>query len=449
MFVRFVVANFLSYRDETEFNLIAEKLKQHANHVKKIGKTGLLRTSALYGANGAGKSNLIKAISFFQDIIKDGKLKKSVDNFKFKLDNSASDKPIHLEMEITVSRKYYSYGMRISGKTILEEWLYESGVDDGKMLFERTTGLDGKVDIKVAPKFEKNSKERLLIQLMKENLVKEDELFMGKADYLNFDELTKVKNWITNNLIFIFPTTEFGGLAKSLFFETPRKILNETLCTLDTGVKGLKLNRVEFEKYEKKDRKLIEKEIESQLTDEKFIVIESDRGSKIAAKENGETVIYEAVTFHTDNKGGEVLFELENESDGTRRLLDLIPMIDFLKRDDITFIVDEMDRSLHPSLQYEFISKISNENELAGQLVFSTHESNLLDMDIFRQDEIWFAEKDKQTGSTKLYSLNEFKPRYDLDIRKGYLVGRFGAIPFLADLKELNWSTNGIQEPGV
>ncbi|MBI2417841.1 MAG: ATP-binding protein [Ignavibacteriales bacterium] len=449
MLVRFVVANFLSYRDETEFNMIAEKLKQHANHVKKIGKTGLLRTSVLYGANGSGKSNLIKAISIFQEIVKDGKLKKTVENFKFKLDNTFIDKPIHLEMEITVSQKFYSYGLKISGKTILEEWLYESGGEAGKMLFERTAGSDGKVDIKVAPKFEKNSKERLLIQLMQENLVKEDELFIGKADYLNIEQLTEVRNWIMKKMVVIFPTTVYKDIAASLLFESSNKIFSETLCSLDTGIKGLKLKRIEYEQFEKKDQEFFEKELASQLTDDKIVILESYRGSKFASKENGQPVIYEVVTAHEDKNGNEVLFDLKDESDGTRRLLDLIPMINLLKKEDITFIVDEMDRSLHPSLQYEFISKISKEKDLAGQLIFSTHESNLLDMDIFRQDEIWFAEKDKQTGSTKLYSLNEFKPRYDLDIRKGYLMGRFGAIPFLADLKELNWSTNGIQETGL
>ncbi len=84
---------------------------------------------------------------------------------------------------------------------------------------------------------------------------------------------------------------------------------------------------------------------------------------------------------------------------------------------------------------------MSNENT-KGQLIFTTHESNLLDLDIFRQDEIWFSEKNNKTGSTQLYSLSDFKPRYDLDIRKGYLKGRFGAIPFLAHLEDLKWENH-------
>ena len=127
------------------------------------------------------------------------------------------------------------------------------------------------------------------------------------------------------------------------------------------------------------------------------------------------------------------------ESDGTQRLLDFIPAIVSILHNDSTYIIDEIDQSLHPALIRALIQKIMNDDTTQGQIVFSTHESNLIDLEIFRQDEIWFAEKDKAAGSTQLYSLSDYKPRYDLDIRKGYLQGRFGAIPFLDDLKNLNW----------
>jgi len=128
---------------------------------------------------------------------------------------------------------------------------------------------------------------------------------------------------------------------------------------------------------------------------------------------------------------------LQEESDGTQRLLDLIPVFYAILNSDITFIIDEIDQSLHPSLLYTLVKKIMDNDATKGQLVFTTHEANLLDLNIFRQDEIWFAEKNK-SGATQLYSLSDYKPRYDLNIRKGYLKGRFGAIPFLGDLKKQN-----------
>jgi AAA15 family ATPase/GTPase len=111
-------------------------------------------------------------------------------------------------------------------------------------------------------------------------------------------------------------------------------------------------------------------------------------------------------------------------------------------------VIDEIDQSIHPSLLKSLIRKIMNEERMNGQLIFTTHESNLLDLDIFRQDEIWFAEK-KSTGETSLYSMSDFKPRYDLDVRKGYLNGRFSAIPFLGNLMDLKWEQYAEEEQGV
>jgi hypothetical protein len=114
-------------------------------------------------------------------------------------------------------------------------------------------------------------------------------------------------------------------------------------------------------------------------------------------------------------------------------------MVQNVKSKDYTYVIDEIDRSLHPTLVRALVSKIVTDKNMKGQLIFTTHDAGLLDGKIFRNDEIWFAEKDRETQNTHLYTLDEFKPRADLDIEKGYLNGRFGAIPFLAKLNELNW----------
>jgi AAA15 family ATPase/GTPase len=102
------------------------------------------------------------------------------------------------------------------------------------------------------------------------------------------------------------------------------------------------------------------------------------------------------------------------------------------------YVIDEIERSIHPMLIFEIIRKFSADKETTGQLIFTTHESNLLNQNIFRQDEIWFTEKDPN-GSTDLYSLSDFKEHSTIDIRKGYLTGRYGSIPFLSNLQDLNW----------
>ena len=132
-------------------------------------------------------------------------------------------------------------------------------------------------------------------------------------------------------------------------------------------------------------------------------------------------------------------FELKEESDGTQRIFDFVPMVQNVKSEACTYVIDELDRSLHPTLVRALVSRIVTDKHMKGQLIFTTHDAGLLDGKVFRNDEIWFAEKDRDTQSTHLYTLDEFKPRADLDLEKGYLNGRFGAIPFLARFNELNW----------
>ena len=132
-------------------------------------------------------------------------------------------------------------------------------------------------------------------------------------------------------------------------------------------------------------------------------------------------------------------FELKEESDGTQRIFDFLPVVQEVNSTTSTYIIDELDRSLHPSLVRALVKRIVTDKNMRGQLIFTTHDAGLLDGDIFRNDEIWFAEKDRETQDTHLYTLDEFKPRTDLNLEKGYLNGRFGAIPFLAKLNELDW----------
>jgi uncharacterized protein len=142
-------------------------------------------------------------------------------------------------------------------------------------------------------------------------------------------------------------------------------------------------------------------------------------------------------SMHTQDQGREVSLELKDESDGTRRLLDLIPALHYLRSNSAIYFIDEIDRSLHPILVLRFLDFFLRSCKGAHrQIIVTTHESNLLDLDLFRRDEIWFAEKDL-SAETHLYSLSEFKVRKDLEIRKHYLQGRFGAIPFLGNLEHL------------
>ena len=155
--------------------------------------------------------------------------------------------------------------------------------------------------------------------------------------------------------------------------------------------------------------------------------------------ENDKIIAAKLVFEHKNNSGNSISFAYAEESDGTKRLLDYLPAFLSVILLKGVYVIDEIERSIHPLLIKELLTKFSLDEKTKGQLIFTTHESNLLDQDILRQDEIWFAEKNK-TGSTELYPLSDFKEHHTIDIRKGYLNGRYGAIPFLGNLKDLNWN---------
>lgn len=444
MLIRFVVSNFLSFNEEREFNMLAGSFKTHKHHVYNLGKVDVLKAAAIYGANGAGKSSLIKAIEFLQDSVNNGAIFRSVNDKKFKLDKNNELKPISFEIEFTVDKKIYAYGVSFNNITVIEEWLYESGINiEDKKIFERKTLKSGKQSIKMSDKYQKTQKQKLLIELMEDNLLKSNELFLGKTDELKIKEITSARNVIEKEIVIIHPGSKFQSLVPALTSSSRFKTFaNEMLETFDTGVSELDIETMDIDKYFGEDDEKTKKEIIQEIKDGHSVLLNTETGGVLATKEKGKYVVKKVIAKHLNNEGKKISFDLTEESDGTQRLLDFIPAFDGILNDEICFIIDEIDQSLHPTLLKSIIQKVMNNDNTKGQLIFTTHESNLLDLDIFRQDEIWFAEKNKSTGSTQLYSLSDFKPRYDLDIRKGYLKGRFGAIPFLAHLEDLKWENH-------
>ncbi|HUW93665.1 MAG TPA: ATP-binding protein [Bacteroidales bacterium] len=445
MLVRFVVSNFLSFGEEKEFSMLSGSFKTHKHHVYTSGKVDVLKAAAIYGANGAGKSNLIKAINFLKEMVMRGGIDRSVDDKKFKLNSTNFDKPISFEIEFTIEKKIYSYGVSVNHSEIIEEWLYESGVTvDDKLIFERKLTKTGKTSIKMAQKYVRTKKEELLIELIEENLLQKNKLLLGLTEYLKIDEIVSVRNWFFEKLIVIFPDKKLSGIL-ALLLTSPRlkQFFNKLLVSFDTGITEVESAEMDYDKFfNEANEKTNKKEVEELVRINKML-INDELSAVILMGKDGKLIVKNTISLHKNNVGDNVQFKLSEESDGTKRLLDLIPAFDNMLQRDFTYVIDEIDRSLHPSLVCMMVNKIMNDESTKGQLVFTTHESNLLDLDIFRQDEIWFVEKDNKTGSTQIYSLSEFKPRYDLDIRKGYLKGRFGAIPFLANLEDLNWEKYG------
>jgi len=443
MLIRFITSNFLSFNEEKEFNMLAGSFRTHKHHVYKAGKLNVLKGAAIYGANGAGKSNLVKAIDYLKQMVVNGGLEKSVNSQKFKLDKTKADAPTEFEIEFFYKRKIYAYGVSVNGNVVEKEWLYISGIDkEDKLIFERKTLKSGKSKIKFGKSYIKTKKDELLIELMGDNLLLEHELLLGKYENLKISDIDNVVEWVNKWLIIIYPKSRANVLVYGMTkVDDFANFVNDVLKTFDTGIKKLEVKDIDFDVYFAEEEQVKKRELLEDIKDGNSILSSNKYETVVVTKENNKNIVKKAIAIHNDFDNNNIDFDLSEESDGTRRLLDFIPAFDGILNANITYVIDEIDQSIHPELLQTLVKKIMDEPNTKGQLIFTTHESNLLDLNIFRQDEVWFAEKDKG-GATNLYSLSEFKPRYDLDIRKGYLKGRFGAIPFTGDLKQLNWQTH-------
>lgn len=431
MLIRFRVRNFLSFKEEIELSMVAGKVQQHPEQtVRHPGRQGvdLLRAALIYGANASGKSNLVKAIDFARHMIVDGvRAKASIPRKPFKLDLASSADPSRFEFEIQYKGKIFVYGFLLDSKRIHEEWLYEIRAASEKTLFHRSTSSDEINKVEFGIKVSK--KEANLLDLVAMG-TPPNRLFLQESIERNIKHFADVYEWFDDVLVIIYPSS-FHSLApissgnENKFGDS----LVEYLERFSTGVCGYSLQPVADPSSEL-PQKLLDNIEQSLENDAGSAVLNPDGQRYFVKKEAEHLKVYKLLLRHRDKScGSDVLFDMDEESDGTLRLLDLIPMLYPTKGRNAVVIIDELDRSLHPNLSYEFISTFL-QADAQKQIIVTTHEANLLDLDLVRRDEVWFVEKDTN-GASAVYSLEEFSPRYDKDIRKGYMLGRFGAIPLI------------------
>ncbi|MBP6827079.1 MAG: ATP-binding protein [Saprospiraceae bacterium] len=445
MLIRFIVGNLYSFSEKTEFNMLTGDVRRHPHHVHKLGKVEVLRAAAVYGANGAGKSNLVKAL----DLLRDAATSERIPNDKispFKLGTPADLPYPHLEIEVALGKKNYLYGLELAHNRVVEEWLYESGMGEKPdiLIFERTTDEKGETKIKFAEKYESNSKAKLRKELYESEILKSQTTLLwqlSRAKESAIPESAQFSIWLDDQLSVLFADELPDGVLDKLLNDKEFHLFsNQFFPLLDTGIEEI---TVKTEKYKESDLRDDAQLLEDVLSDlengDKVVSLGYDDGTPAAVMfEDNDLVVKKIASFHKDKTGAKFMFDFKDESDGTRKLTEFLTVFYAIKNSSETIVIDEIERSIHPSLIKTILQKLMAEKEVKGQLIFTTHESNLLDLDMFRQDEIWFAEKN-EAGATTFYPLSDFPIRPDLDIEKGYLMGRFGAIPMLTDLKKLNW----------
>lgn len=453
MLVRFVVENMFSFGEQTEFSMIPNKrLKTLEHHRYSINDFDILKMASIYGANGAGKSNLIKSINLLQGLVLDEVMLSRLKDAKFKFNED--NKSQILAIEFFQDEIPFYYAIELFEDRIAAEELYISGLGqkEDELIYERKTNANNETSIVFLNDFENDEKSQVLKSILLEEFVKHNQpvlKLLSKRDN-KFLKNTKIAyQWFNETLEVITPHSKPSALAHKIDVDKDfKEYAQNIMCSFNIGIKELTTESKDIKEYFGKDNpKEVEeiiKEVDSSPS--KMLGLRNRLGDEIViVKEDGETLVKSIKIKHEGGRNNEALFDLKEESDGTVRLLDFVPAFRSLLKNRKVFLIDEIERSIHPLLIKELVQKYSHDKNTKGQLVFTTHESNLLNQDFFRRDEIWFAEKN-MIGSTDIYSLNDFKEHNTIDIERGYLSGRYGSIPFLGNLQELNWHKHDTDE---
>lgn len=448
MLIRFNVKNFLSfdsdeYGKSEEFSMIAGKVRSKKEHIYDDGRLKLLKFAAVYGANASGKSNLVRALDFMKNTVQKG-LPDGYTGKYCKIHKKNKDIPSYFEIEVKLGDKYYAYGYEVllSKGEFQSEWLIELTSDNKeKLIFERdilnnkyefggclhTKGLLEKMNL-YAEDIQDDSSV-LLLSVMNHN---KRTLYQK---YKRASILQDIYLWLRDSLDINYPDSPISSYSYMADSKNVAEICS-MIAAFGTGITDYKIVNVPIERlisqlpFEAKERllKMIEKliaEAEKGICRHgEGIIMRSSRDYFIL-EIDGDDVACRTIQFEHSKK--DILFELSEESDGTIRVLDLLEVL--LSGENKTYVIDELDRCLHPSLTYKFVEtflKMAAEKNI--QLIVTTHESRLLDFDLLRRDEVWFVNK-RKTGASDIYSLEEYNTRFDQKIDKAYLEGRYGGVP--------------------
>lgn len=440
MLIKLSVENYKSFDKREELSMLSSsKIQAKKEHRIKIKQTNVLKHAVVYGANASGKSNLVKTVEFMKQVLMEGLPVNSVNDFCRNREEN-KDRESVFEIQFTVGDKFFAYGFSaiLNRREITEEWLYELKQDgSANNLFMREGSNAPSLGDGVNP----TTAEKNRFAIYSEDFAGHDsQLFLTEMNRgKRYDDNSKliffrdVFHWIINNVVILNPNIGISN-TDAYYSEESLEDISRLIQTFDTGISDIKTKVISIDEMSK----MIPAELlanifaslkkQMQMTNLPRIQMTwrfEDGFFNIRITENEEPEITTLVLKH----GKSVFdFNFSEESDGTKRLFDLIDML-MTKKEDIVFVVDELERSLHPKLTEHFLELFMDAHkDERMQLIFTTHEDTIMDQELFRRDEIWFVERDADNAS-RIYSLDRFKERYDKKLGKAYLGGRYGAIP--------------------
>lgn len=416
MLVEFRVKNFRSLRDEQVLSLLASKdSTMQETHTVSTGLRAaprVLRSAAIYGANASGKSNIIKALQYMRSVvIESATVIQPGQTYAvqpFRLDADSASQPTEFEVTFILKEGVrYQYGFAMTPQRIMREHLLVYKAFKPQRWFERYFDANVGKDVYEFGTGLKGSKS------LWEGATRPNALFLSMAVQLNSEALRPVFDWFANGLVIINEQAKLSPQTsiEMLKHTEGRKHICDFLSAADISIADIEVVT----------RKVPGQTVHFDLAAGKTEV-------------RSEEVEEQQLRFSHVTEQGRAKFDLLDESSGTRNLLFLVgPVLDILRK-GLTLVIDKLDTSLHTLLVRELVRLFHRPevNADGAQLIFTTHDTSLLDApDLFRRDQVWFAEKDRDQIST-LVALSEFSPRKNEALERGYLIGRFGGVPFLS-----------------
>lgn len=424
MIEEFNFGNFWSFKDIQTLNMTAAKIKSKNSQLDDINifpinkDTSLLKAKAIYGANASGKSNVIKALVTFIRIIKDSvkeeKALSLIDSFQ--LSTETENMPTFFQLIFRIGKTRYRYGFEADDKSIKSEWLFSTPNKREQPLFIREDKFIVEIN---QTHFEEGVMYQKLFENSKDPIFTETSLFLTHLSSTGFGKLSKQIVKIISSISIISGLGHRGmyGIAgDSLSDSVKKKFILDFLKKADIGIDDL--DTVEITNENLPDN--LEDEVKEDFIKGKIIV--SSR-----TKYNAKLKSVGKSNFS---------FSMQ-ESEGTKKMFELSPFIFRSLKEGTPLFIDEFDSRFHPLLTKKIVELYNSMENKKAQLIFTTHDTNLLSSDLLRRDQIDFVEKDKY-GASHLYTLVEIKGvRNDASFEKDYIQGKYGAIPFLGDFTNL------------
>lgn len=421
MLLQFSVKNFRSFKDEAKLSLEASSDKELENNLTDVGRERLLNSAVIFGANASGKSNIFKALTAAILIIRQSnnrQINQPLEQITpFLFDEETVKCPTAFEFYFYAEGKKYLYGFSATKEEIIEEYLYLYKTPKPSLVFERKENN--------AYKFTNAAIKRELQPIVERNTP--NKLFLATATAWNCESTRIPYLWFGEKInVYKNDTDHLFGIAAKMYDEDSEESLRQFTKTL------LHEADINIDDYVFKTNPFSVEEIDRQLRNALVHGLRAVVPFPLESMQEGKAIQIDAI--HTVRKGDEqknYRLPMSEESLGTQHLFMISPILKRAFESGETLCIDEFDASLHPLLTVYMIKLFSNPqiNRAHAQLIVSAHMTELLSPDVLRRDQIYFTEKQRETGSSELYSLDEFSVRSGENMRKAYLLGRFGAVP--------------------